>query len=308
MRTFKKSFGFVFVLVIVSLVFLCALKADNREQQTPVKPAVLLTEENLTQMRAEITANGWTFEIGFNPATQYTLGELCGGEGDQASFNPGTGGSVLPSVPVSRESADLIIKLPSTLACVATAVANQTTTSSWPFASTDMFESVIKLKDGVTVSLSELWLLDCNPYGWNSTDGWFASDIFFNTGAVLSSNFPPGTLCSSAIISYQADTWHFCKNGYSVAPTTNIKQGIYDYGSVACLVYADTYFQAYMGGVFNHSSSANVNHFVTLCGWDDTKGAWRLKNTWGTGWGESGYMWITYGCHNVGWAANYLVY
>jgi cathepsin L len=74
------------------------------------------------------------------------------------------------------------------------------------------------------------------------------------------------------------------------------------------MVYVDYYFQCYTGGVFNSSNQGNVNHFVTLCGWDDTRGAWRLKNTWGTGWGESGYMWIAYGCHDVGWAANYLVY
>jgi cathepsin L len=171
-----------------------------------------------------------------------------------------------------------------------------------------MFESVIKLRDGIVVDLSEQWLLDCNPYGWDLNNGWFASDIFFREGAVLSSDFLPGTSCIGVPIYYQAQTWHFCKNGYSVAPTNTIKSAIMAYGSVACMVYVDFYFEAYTTGVFNHAGTGGVNHFVTLCGWDDTKGAWRLKNTWGTGWGESGYMWIAYGCHDVGWAANYLVY
>lgn len=53
-----------------------------------------------------------------------------------------------------------------------------------------------------------------------------------------------------------------------------------------------------------------VNHGVTLIGWDDSKSAWLIKNSWGTTWGttggwgtERGYMWIDYNCDNIGYAA-----
>lgn len=295
MKALNKHCGFVLSVVLGIFIFLPALQAES------FTPGQKPGEKDLEQMRAEIQANGWTFEVGYNPAMEYSLDKLV-------DCRMGNEPVRLSGPTASTIENTLIIKLPSYYGCVSTAVKNQTTVSSWPFASTDMFESVILLRDGVSVRLSELWLLNCNPYGWDSNDGWFASDIFFRDGAVLASNFPPGTLCSSAIISYQADTWHFCGNGYSVASTSAIKSAILNYGSVACLVYADSYFQAYTAGVFNNSNTGNVNHFVTLCGWNDTTGAWRLKNTWGTGWGESGYMWIVYGCHNVGWAANYLVY
>ncbi len=209
---------------------------------------------------------------------------------------------------LSAIQAEVIIsKLPAKYDCVYTPVKNGLG-NGWAWASTAMFEKAIKLKDGVTVSLSEAWLIDCNPYGWDATNGWFASDIFFRDGAVLSSDYTPGMPCNSVPISYQAEGWRFCKNGYSVASTDSIKTAIMNHGAVACMVYVDYNFMAYMGGVFNHSSQADVNFFVVICGWDDSKGAWRITPSWGTGWGESGYMWIAYGCHRIGWAANYLIY
>jgi hypothetical protein len=45
-----------------------------------------------------------------------------------------------------------------------------------------------------------------------------------------------------------------------------------------------------------------------LVGWDDSQGTWRLRNSWGSGWGEGGYMNIKYGISNVGYSANYIVY
>ncbi len=35
------------------------------------------------------------------------------------------------------------------------------------------------------------------------------------------------------------------------------------------------------------------NHAVVLVGWDDLRGAWKVRNSW-KNWGESGYGWVDY--------------
>ncbi len=64
-------------------------------------------------------------------------------------------------------------------------------------------------------------------------------------------------------------------------------------------------FKDYSGGVFKGNLPTNIDHGVVICGWDDSKNAWLIKNSWGTTWGEDGYGWVDYNSYDIGYATYY---
>jgi C1A family cysteine protease len=101
-----------------------------------------------------------------------------------------------------------------------------------------------------------------------------------------------------------------------------IKTAIMTYGVVDAAVLTTSAFEAYSGGIYQDSNTGctgdpcyhtTADHAVALVGWDDngdaeSNGYWILRNSWGTGWGESGYMRIKYRSAAVACEVCYLVY
>lgn len=50
----------------------------------------------------------------------------------------------------------------------------------------------------------------------------------------------------------------------------------------------------------------DIDHEVVIVGWDDSIGAWIIKNSWGPDWGENGYMKLAFDNNNVGFNAAWI--
>lgn len=103
----------------------------------------------------------------------------------------------------------------------------------------------------------------------------------------------------------KALTWDFVGSSpQKVASVEEIKKALILNGPITSTIYFDSCFWLYESGVFNETQNINGSHIVLIIGWDDTKGAWLIKNSYGSGWGEKGFGWIKYGSNNIGqWSA-----
>ena len=64
---------------------------------------------------------------------------------------------------------------------------------------------------------------------------------------------------------------------------------------ISVIVYAGSFeFQQYTEGIFDKMTDELPDHATLIIGYgveDDTgREYWIMKNSWGTGWGEAGYM------------------
>lgn len=198
--------------------------------------------------------------------------------------------------------------------------------SCWSMASTGAVENELNIYHNAHVDGGEQYLVSCNVDGWGCQGGnpFLALDYYVGkvpsgepaAGLVYEADAPYRALDTACGGPYQhhekIKSWSSIDpNSYIPAPAL-IKQAIYDHGPVVAGICAGTALQSYRSGVFRTDESwqcgtGSGNHAILLVGWDDSTQSWILRNSWGTGWGESGYMHIDYGVSNVGLGAAYVV-
>ena len=307
----KKILFCSLALVLISLTLAVSINGNTTEDKQDWKAI-------LTDLRTEIRDKGYTYTVDYNDACKYSFDKLCGYNPDVVFGNEPTKGAANSQLWQGARA------LPHRYIGYYTSVKNQGGCGScWAFGMVGSVEGLFLKTMGTEENLSEQWLLDCNPWGWDCGGGFINYYMFMNEGAITETCYPYlayQTACDhSCPHLYYIYNWAWVGNSYSVPPVDNIKQAIMTYGSVAVGIFSSTYhFQTYSGGVFNNCVANSPDHCVVLCGWDDNLGAWLLKNSWGTTWGgvdidesgtvdpdERGFMWIVYGCNNVGYAAAY---
>jgi len=99
----------------------------------------------------------------------------------------------------------------------------------------------------------------------------------------------------------KAMTWDFVSaDPRKVSTVEEIKHALILYGPVVTMIHFDKCLWLYGGGTFNGANNGDGSHFVLIVGWDDKKGAWLVKNSFGPEWGETGFGWFKYGSNRIG--------
>jgi len=193
---------------------------------------------------------------------------------------------------------------------VTTAVKDQGQCGScWAFSATEAIESFARLHGGYQLyTLSPQQITSCDPVDGGCKGGWpyNAYTYIKNAGGIETEASYPYTSGHGANGACKFDrTLAVVKvNGYVSVPRGEPGlQNALNVGPVSVCLAADA-FQTYRGGILA-TCPGTVDHCVQAVGYTDTY--WLLRNSWGAGWGESGYIRLARG-QNLCHVADYVTY
>lgn len=166
--------------------------------------------------------------------------------------------------------------------------------SCWAFSTVGSIEGAYAIKTGQLLSFSPQYLVDCD-HGDSGCQGGLMTNAFefvMSNGVPTEESYPYRGVEGS------------CKKvelvtsilGYYDVPESNEYEMLkaISKNPVAVAIEADTaVFQNYKSGVIKSSGcGTNLNHGVLAVGYDrtDESGYYIVKNSWGSAWGENGYV------------------
>lgn len=185
--------------------------------------------------------------------------------------------------------------------------------SCWAFAAVGQLESHTLIYDERIEDLSEGQVILCNSQGSGCGGGWAgdAYEVFLDLGSVEETCMPYGAIDDIPCIQDECMV-HARISGYSYVDNTvnSIKQAILSGPVWTTMVVYDNFYD-YISGCYIGGKDLVGFHAVLIVGWYDNVcgGVWVIKNSWGRGWGMSGYCYIKYGACDIGdgtYQINYL--
>ncbi|MBD3184065.1 hypothetical protein GF312_17405 [Candidatus Poribacteria bacterium] len=190
-----------------------------------------------------------------------------------------------------------------------TSIKNQGSCGScWAFSVSAGLESLMLIHgediDPGYLNLSEQFLVSCVSGNLGCDGGWMSTTCNFlvDTGITKESCFGYSAAdlpCENRCANWEDQVvkltgWSYISR---LAPVNigAIQTAIVENGPVPCGFTVFDDFYSYTGGIYSHTTGSSIGgHQVLIVGYDTTDRYWIVKNSWGTGWGESGYFKISW--------------
>lgn len=293
---------------------------DAREIKAPA-----LVKNRLLAVRAKINTQKLSFKVGYTGASDRTLRQLTGDiseipvseinaikammqnrpQGDPVDrADDGDQGAAIPASWDSRPKG-----------WVSPVRDQKSCGSCWAFAAVAMYESNYLKTNAISPDASEQHALDCSNGG--DCGGGFSYKVYkwmvdnsqnLRTEANYAYQNAKKPCPTSAFnTTYYAYSWKVLRADADIAKIADaalIKQAIMTYGAVNASLFVTDDWYDYTEGVLDGMNSTPAdptsNHAILIVGWDDSKQAFLVKNSWGTDWGLDGFCWVKYGHYNIG--------
>jgi len=181
--------------------------------------------------------------------------------------------------------------------------------SCWAFGTMASLESATFLKTGSLPNCSEQQLVSCDPYDSGCNGGLLETVFRYikeqgDNGIDTQSSYPytaRDDACQDSKTQDGQDVAATCTGSTSLSGESSLQDAVATKGVISIAVAANSAFQRYSGGIFDDPNcTESLNHAVAAVGYNTSEGYWIVRNSWGSSWGDSGYIKMVMGKNMCG--------